>query len=197
MNTTKEIDRIVEEVIRRLRETSVDQPTSTLRLTAPLITLSTIEGKLSGIRQLLVPKKAVLTPSVRDELRNHGIQVERRDQDPPANAKTLLTANLGNTDRSPLLKTLTTRTQLAEPQTVQLSLERMARQLTETTRGLVLSDEPEEIACLSNRHKTIRAFVGHDLKTVRRAKSFRGNLMVVDANAPDSLVGDLVRTFMD
>ncbi len=75
---TLDIDRIVREIVRRLRAEMEVQPAATaLTLDAQVITLSALEGKLEGIRQLMVCPRAILTPSVRDELRSKKIEIVR------------------------------------------------------------------------------------------------------------------------
>ena len=75
-----EIERIVREVIRRLTSAGVqvDTATSTLKIDKRLVTLATIEGQLEGIQKLVVMPKAVVTPSVRDELRDKKIELVRQ-----------------------------------------------------------------------------------------------------------------------
>jgi hypothetical protein len=82
--TAEEIDRIVQEVIRRLTSAGIPVGTSgestktILELEERLVTLATIQGRLDGIEQLVVLPKAVVTPSVRDELWDKGIGLVRR-----------------------------------------------------------------------------------------------------------------------
>lgn len=78
--TDEEIERIVREVIRRLMSAGVriEKTDSTLKLESRLVTLATIEGQLEGIQQLVVLQKAVVTPSVRDELRDKKIELVRQ-----------------------------------------------------------------------------------------------------------------------
>ena len=78
--TDAEIERIVREVIRRLTSAGVqvDNANSTLKVEGRLVTLATIEGRLEGIQQLVVQPKAVVTPSVRDELRDKKVELVRQ-----------------------------------------------------------------------------------------------------------------------
>lgn len=78
--TAEEIERIVQEVIRRLTLAGVriNKPSSTLQLEDRIVTLAKIEGQLEGIQQLVVMPKAVVTPSVRDELRDKKIELVRQ-----------------------------------------------------------------------------------------------------------------------
>ena len=90
LNNT-EIERIVRLVVDRLvREGAAARavpakaapaPVGELRLDARLVTLEALDGKLNpNIKTLSVPTKAVVTPAVRDELKERGIEWRRADQ---------------------------------------------------------------------------------------------------------------------
>lgn len=86
-----EIETIVRVVLQRLREIQAPSspppprapaftpPTGTLRLEDRLITLERLEGRLEGIQVVQVPRRAVVTPAVMDELRSDQIRLERVD----------------------------------------------------------------------------------------------------------------------
>jgi hypothetical protein len=85
--TEEQVAAIVVEVIRRLRlienneRVAVGERSSTtaeLTLTEKLVTTQTIENRLIGVRRLLVPKRAVVTPAVKDELKKHQIELVRQ-----------------------------------------------------------------------------------------------------------------------
>ena len=84
--TPADIDRIVAEVVRRLRAlvaTSTPAPiqktetNSSLNLNDKVITLATIKGKLEGITTVVVSERAIVTHAVRDELRDKKIAWQR------------------------------------------------------------------------------------------------------------------------
>ena len=85
--TEADVERIVVEVIRRLRAMEnrsgpIVQDRNVrvnhdLVLTERVITLRTVEGRLSGVQRLLVPAKAVVTPAVKDELKQRKIELVR------------------------------------------------------------------------------------------------------------------------
>lgn len=77
------IERIVQEVIRRLVERGIgvsgsSQNESTLVLDDKLITLATLDGRLSGIQQLVVGSRAIVTPAVKDELKDLSVELIRK-----------------------------------------------------------------------------------------------------------------------
>lgn len=77
-------------VLRRLQHTadepdqskSTDSSVRSWAVTERLITTATLNGMPSGKQQLLVEPQAVVTPAARDELRQRGIQMVRRDAKP-------------------------------------------------------------------------------------------------------------------
>jgi hypothetical protein len=93
--TPEQVEWIVIEVLRRLgvaRTNSIpvarhelrvvgDERSSSpangvdLAIDGRLVTLRTIEGRLSGIKRLVVGPRAVITPAVKDELRQRQIEV--------------------------------------------------------------------------------------------------------------------------
>ena len=78
-------EKIVEEVIRRLLKRGVvvghnlpaAEPTQNLEINDKLVTLATLQDRLNGVAKLLVPRRAVVTPAVKDELKDRGIELLR------------------------------------------------------------------------------------------------------------------------
>jgi hypothetical protein len=82
--TEADVERIVAEVIRRLRAMDSSRAPAApgpvvhdLVVTDRVITLRTVEGRLKGVQRLLVPAKAVVTPAVKDELKQRKIELVR------------------------------------------------------------------------------------------------------------------------
>jgi hypothetical protein len=89
--TQEQVEWIVAEVIRRLGVIGAtnDQPARVagderssspaigvdLAIEGRLVTLRSIEGRLAGVKRLLVNSQAVITPAVRDELKQRKIEV--------------------------------------------------------------------------------------------------------------------------
>ena len=82
--TEQQVEWIVVEVIRRLglmqKDAGVEtnSPSAELTLNDKLITLRSLEGKLTGISRLSVSNRAVVTPAVRDELKQRQITLIRQ-----------------------------------------------------------------------------------------------------------------------
>ena len=81
-----QLEWIVQEVLRRLQSMDVSRAkvngSTTLVVDEPLVALSTLEGRIRGIRQLRVTGKAVVTPAVRDLLKERQIELVRGDTTP-------------------------------------------------------------------------------------------------------------------
>ena len=88
--TAADIDRIVAEVVRRLRAMMANSSTavvtssresitvaSELQLTDKVVTLQLLKGRLDGITKLIVDNRAIVTPAVKDELKDRKIAWER------------------------------------------------------------------------------------------------------------------------
>jgi hypothetical protein len=92
--TEEQVEWIVLEVIRRLglAESAAPQPQpavahpgpaapqpgptpAELRLTEKLVTLRTLDGRLGGVSRVVVARRAVVTPAVKDELRRRKIEL--------------------------------------------------------------------------------------------------------------------------
>ena len=86
---TEWVETIVAEVMRRLvaqgvRVTAAEATAQTdLEMDARVISLATLSGRLEGIRRLVVKTDAIVTPSVRDELNQHDIELVRRTRGAP------------------------------------------------------------------------------------------------------------------
>ena len=80
--TEQDVERIVLEVIRRLGLLAPLPTTlasgSELALADRVVTLRSVEGKLTGVARLIVAARAVVTPAVHDELKQHRIELVRK-----------------------------------------------------------------------------------------------------------------------
>ena len=78
--TEQDVEQIVLEVIRRLGLVGSPPASATneLAISDQVVTMRSIEGKLADVNRLVVPGRAVVTPAVRDELRQRNIELVRR-----------------------------------------------------------------------------------------------------------------------
>ena len=80
----EQIEWIVIEVLRRLGvpgvagdEGSSSPASGELVVEAPVVTLRSVEGRLAGVKRLVVGPRAVITPAVKDELKQRQIELVR------------------------------------------------------------------------------------------------------------------------
>jgi hypothetical protein len=80
--TEEQIEWIVVEVIRRLGLLSSHGSqdavnTHEVRLAEPVVTMQVVSGRLTGVKRLVVSKRAVITPAVKDELKKRHVELVR------------------------------------------------------------------------------------------------------------------------
>jgi hypothetical protein len=87
--TEQEVEQIVVEVIRRLgligiangeRSSGPANLNGQLTLSDRVVTLRLVEGRLAGVKRLVVQPQAIITPAVHDELRQKRIELVRAEQ---------------------------------------------------------------------------------------------------------------------
>jgi hypothetical protein len=200
--TAQEIDRIVREVVRRLESASTPgntQPAPAsaaekhesrdrLLLSTPVISVARLEGKLTGIKQVVVPPNAVVTPAAKDLLRENKIVLLRGEVSRQGKAPSqILVAGVAETAFEPAAL-------WQEIQREKVHIERLARtglgsvtaELCERVGkggwlGLLLTSQVAAAACLANRTPGIRAAEARCATSTRDAvRSLGVNLLVVN-----------------
>ena len=78
--TPEQLEWIVQEVIRRLRQGDGTPHAAggELRLSDRVVTLAALKDRLNNVSRVSVPAKAVVTPAVRDELNDRQIELIRK-----------------------------------------------------------------------------------------------------------------------
>jgi len=80
--TEEQVEWIVLEVLRRLGVVQPSQQASgssaELRVDESLVTMRLLEGRLNGVSRMVVHPGAVITPAVKDELRQRKIELVRK-----------------------------------------------------------------------------------------------------------------------
>ena len=193
------IEQIVAEVMRRLMPTASSAPASSeannrqsAQLTDAVITADVLAEKVAGRNNVVVGERAIVTPSARDWLRHN--KVELIHGSTAAGVTASVEASCG--------KLVITH---ATSQTIDRVLEDAGRQSNggwnrksvesadeaakkaigelrrESSRVIVvLTSEPEVVACLANRNEKVKAAVVADAAAVARVKSgLDGNVFVV------------------
>jgi len=164
------------------------EPNGELSVASQVVTMAELQGRLEGIRRLVVPPRAVVTPSVRDELHRRKITLvyERRGPAASAGSVRLVAMVLGSRfDPAPLVRAL-------ENEGIEVDMRRTdclvdaTDQLADVVAkpnvlGLLVSTCPGIGLCLANRHRGVRAVLGIDAATASAdAASVGANLLVVN-----------------
>jgi hypothetical protein len=156
-----------------------------LIVTQRVVSLAGLNGRLNGIRQLVVPPRAIVTPSVRDELRRRQIALVFGPPEAVAKAGDvrLVLMAAGSQDPASLAAAIA-----AEGVTVDVqrsdcliaATDRLASQLAqEKTVGLLATGDTAAGLCLANRLAGVRAVLGVSTATIAaEASSVGANLLV-------------------
>jgi len=193
MTTEWTTESIVREVLRRLTQIIDSQSTvgpnntpansDELKLNDRVISLALIDGKLEGVKRLVVTEQAIVTPSVRDELKRRNI-VYRRDQ---ISIEKQLALLLITDDPKICLQRWKKNVNACETFRGQSALEIAAKAAEWVDRrhvAVAYSQQPIALACLLNKHASIRAVAAHDERQVSRAIEEAGaNVLVFDSSA--------------
>jgi hypothetical protein len=207
---TIDIERVVREVLARLGAgVSVGEETTpaaesrpapkpatssavsvdgALTVSSRVVTMAEVGDKLGAVRRLVVPPKAVVTPSVRDELHRRNVTLVYGQPSTPAGFVRLVISTVGSYDPGSLAAALAD-----EPVTVDLrrhhcpvaATDELATELARPdTVGVILSNHPAVAVCLANRHRGVRAVRGVEpSRLTSDLESVGANLMVVDPGA--------------
>lgn len=159
-----------------------------LRLADRTVTMHQLAGRLEGVNEVLVPPAAVVTPSVRDELRRRQI-VLRPAVGPVVDAAHrpgLVLGVAGNADsRGVAVAAVQAEGGLAHRIDGDCVLE-VVRQVAQAVAarrqiGLVLTDRPAVALCLANRRTSVRAGWGVSVASVRETlQEIGANLLVLN-----------------
>jgi hypothetical protein len=159
-----------------------------LELSTRLVTMSDIDGRLAGIRKVVVNPKAVVTPAVHDALRLRNISLCRALPVKDTTDKSLrlvVVSARSKVDPTPLLNTLKNEGVKVEKRSTDCILDATDRLSDELAKGdclgLLLTPHTAAAMCLSNRQKGMRAVLGSNTSDVEKDLNAVGaNLLIVD-----------------
>jgi hypothetical protein len=198
-----QVDAVVQEVLRRLRAISENSnlspassgiETATLSWDEPIVTWAQLAPRLSGMKRVTFPRRAVVTPLVKDELKQRGIGWSFRQealQNRSRADRTLLVWGRDERleqDRAQLLSSQFSCEQLrvvtslgSEPGDQEDDGRPFAAQLGPESRAIVLARRPHRCACLLNRQPSVRAAVAQNATQVLQAlDELQPNVLVFD-----------------
>jgi len=197
MQGSIDIDRMVREVLAAMElqagggnvpgEAKTGSRTD-LVIDCRVVTLSQLEGRLGAIRRLVVPRQAVITPAVRDELRRRSISLEFASQ---ATAETSgqLRLVLVTSGKKPDPTSLASDLSIDGVEIVRRgfdcaiqAVEHLATEVRKhNTLGLMLTRHVAAALCLANRHAGVRGVTAVDARSVSAAAAAVGaNLLLID-----------------
>lgn len=205
--SNQEIERLVRLVVERLVQESASagkvanqaaSPVGELRLDSKLVTVSSLKGKLNDtITVLCVPAKAVVTPAVKDELKDRGIRLRRANQaDCSPEDLSPVVINAAKQTVSPAWNAAGRSEQVGN---LKLAIQRATAVAQSDKMVVILTDQPEVASAAANRTNGIRAMVAcasHDWKSA--AESLGANMIVCHPGQwNDSNVPRLLSTLWD
>jgi hypothetical protein len=174
------------EFIQEVNHTKADN--GDLVLSSRLVTLEEIDGRLAGIRQVVVTPQAVVTPAVRDALRQRNITLLRASttvKTATTSLRLFVVAAGAKTDPKLLAGAFTDGGVTVECYSTKCLLDatdRLAAELAKAeTLGLLLSPHTAAAMCLANRLSGVRAVLGNNTGSLAADLGAVGaNLLVVD-----------------
>jgi hypothetical protein len=194
--TPTDIETIVAEVIRRLTAVAaapaVGVPASAwsgnrlkaelqpgvLSLDERVITLNSVDHRLDGLRRLIVPKKAIVTPALKDELTKRGIELDRGGEQGSLRREATVGIVRCHLVKAPAVPGVEDVTADSLDKLVRLVNEQLS---TAGRRVLVLIGQPALAVCALNRDRQVRAAQAQSVDCVRTAsRAIAANVLVVD-----------------
>jgi ribose 5-phosphate isomerase RpiB len=218
--TQSDVEAIVREVIRRLSEPAGNPPpraattaaaiTDDITIGDRVVTLASLPTNWHRAKRLVVKASAVVTPAVRDQLRERGIELSRANwvgeatngSPTPDETQTLLAIVTDIGDSQRLMKWCAAEHQQVKPLEAQDLFRAVAvigdAIVAGPTRGVLLTDQPSAAVCLANRRAGVRASLASSVVSVDDAiRSIAANLLVIDTRRHGAQeVRNMVRRFV-
>jgi hypothetical protein len=161
-----------------------------LSVSARVVTMNDVLGRLDSVRRVLVLREAIVTPAVRDELLRRGIALEYADSPNcrPAAVRLVLIASGTEFDATALVAALNREGFCSESTASDCLIaatDQLAAEVSKPdTLGVLLSRHAAAGLCLANRLPGVRAITGSDVPAVAAsASAVAANLLVADPQA--------------
>ncbi len=196
------IEQIVAEVMRRLMPTASSAPASSetnnrqsAQLTDAVITADVLAEKVGNQKNVVVGARAIVTPSAKDWLRHNKVELIHETTAASAGTtasvevksdKLVIAHSAGQTIDRVLEDAGRQTSDGWNRKSVESADEAAKKAIGELRREsarviVVLTSEPEVVACLANRNEKVKAAVVADAAAVARVKSgLDGNVFVID-----------------
>ncbi len=151
-----------------------------------VVSLQAVDGRLAGVRRLVTRPDAVVTPSVRDELRSRRIELVRQDNSSTGigTQKQVILAIVRSSGGGQVARSIVAQIGQAAPivaDELPTAVRRVADKITSgAAMGVLLTEEPVAAHCLANQIRGVRAAWAVDRRSVEQAVDTVGaNLLVV------------------
>jgi hypothetical protein len=193
----RQIDAIVHAVLERLGRSAGASKANVAAVSAGghgeltisdnVVSAASLAGRLNNIQKLVIPARAVITPSARDLLRDKNISVTRALMTSSTSPTQLIIGTAGvKLDISSVLRGLASRGVTAE-QLPAVGLGQVTNELAEEVAkggklAVLLTGNPAAAVCLANQHRGVRAAMAANRGEVNEVIRAVGcNFLVVDA----------------
>jgi len=151
------------------------------------VTVADLAERLQGVRSVVVPPQAVVTPSARELLRSRNVSLaygQAQGASPAHRVRLVLMATGSKSDPAALVRLLAGEQVEVRPEQSDCLIaatDRLAEALGDgNTLGALVTTYTAAGLCLANRHPGVRAVLGHDAASVGAdAASVGANLLVV------------------
>jgi len=169
-----------------------NQSAANLVLSERLITLETLRNRLKGIASVQVTPRAIVTPAVRDELKDRGVSLVIADDAPTASPLSKLAVlACGEPSDLSAWKALVSIQQETDHHR---AVTRVANLTRQSGLAVLLCKDAAAAACLANRNSGIRALAAPATSGLESAmRAIGANLVIVD---PATLAGGGIEDFL-
>jgi hypothetical protein len=193
-----DIDEIVRRVIARLRASGPGENSAkgdTLVVPGNVLSAAALDGRLGGVRRVVIGPRAVVTPAAHDLLKRHGVEFSRRETtqtttndkgcEKSSGAKLVLATSDTQYDPA-LLVAAASRTLTSVDRLPDRPLADAIAPLDDAMHrgqcpGVLLTRRTAAAACLANRRRGMRAAAATSVNDVTNAiDDVAVNLLVVD-----------------
>lgn len=161
-----------------------------LVLTARVVSINELHGRLDSVRRVVVQRRAVVTPAVRDVLIRRGIALEFADSEENVKPAVRLALIVAATDFDPAALAAALdrdgfRVDRSESDCLIVAVDELADEVSRPdTLGVLLTSHAAAGLCLANRQAGVRAIIGTNAaETARSAGAVGANMLVVNPAA--------------
>ena len=151
--------------------------------------MESIAGRLNGAKQLVVAPGALVTPSVRDELRRRGIELKQQCAAKKCNSLAQVLLVVGRTSHDPDLAVRMLRQDGIDVKSESThclikATEMLAAAVAEQSLGVLWTRHTAFAMCLANRNRNLRAVLAAGVPaTAAAATAVGANVLVIDPTA--------------